>query len=80
MVLRDEREKRRMSRDELAEMAGIKPTWLRHIEDGKKPSEQVKLALRRALEQCPVHRSFGVQCDHKLPVPPDEELYSPSQR
>lgn len=78
--LRNEREKRRISREELAEMAGISVHWLRHIEGGQKPSDDVKKALRRALEQCPIHRAFGVKCDHKLPVPSDDVLYSPAQR
>lgn len=81
VVLRDEREKRGESREELAEMAGISPSWLRAIEEkGEKPSQEVKDALRAALERCPVHERFGIKCGHKLPVPTDEELYSPSQR
>lgn len=75
--LQIEREKRRMTRDELAELCGIKPNYLRHIENGTPCSQQTKDALRRALERCPVHKAMGVKCDHKLPVPSDEVLYSP---
>lgn len=69
-----------MTREELAELSGVKLNWIRHIEQGQKPSQEVKDRLRRALEMCPVHRSLGVKCDHKLPVPSDDKLYSPSQR
>lgn len=72
-----EREKRRMTRDELAAMCGIKKNYLRHIETGTPPSKETKAAIRRALERCPVHRDFGIKCEHKLPVPSDEVLYSP---
>lgn len=65
-----------MSRPELAKLSGLKTNWIRHIENGSKPSKEAKAAIRRALEQCPVHLDFGVKCSHKLPVPPDEYLYS----
>lgn len=61
-------------------MAGITVHWLRHIENGQKPSQDVKDAIRSALKICPIHSAFGVKCTHELPVPPDEELYEPSQR
>ena len=79
-MLRDEREKRGLSREQLAGMSGISPSWLRAIEEKEeKPSREVKDALRAALERCPIHEAFGIKCTHKLPVPPDDELYSKSQ-
>lgn len=68
-----------MSREELAIAAGISAAWLRDIEAGEKPSDEVKKSLRVALSRCPVHRDLGVKCDHPLPVPPDEELYAPEE-
>lgn len=77
IVLRDEREKRRMSREELADLAGVSAAWIRDIETkGERPGAEAMERLRQALEQCPIHRAFGVKCDHKLPVPSDDELYS----
>ncbi len=77
VLLRDEREKRRMSREELAELSGLKLNWIRHIENGSKPGPKTRAAIRKALKICPIHRAFGIQCSHVLPVPPDEELYAP---
>lgn len=75
--LKTEREKRRMTREELADLAGVKLNWIRHIENGSPPSAATKDAIRRALERCPVHKALGVACNHKLPVPSDDYLYSP---
>jgi transcriptional regulator with XRE-family HTH domain len=76
-VLRDEREKRGLSRKQLAEMAEISEAWIRDIETkGENPGKDLRERIRRALEKCPVHMAFGVECDHKLPVPADEELYA----
>lgn len=76
-VLRDEREKRRMSREELAEAAKISVPWLRQLEMGKElPGPDARVRLRAALEICPIHRDFKIACNHKLPVPPDDQLYS----
>ncbi len=77
VVLLEERKKRRMTREELAALAGIKPNYLRHIENGTPPGQDTKDAIRVALERCPVHAAFGIDCKHKLPVPGDEVLYSP---
>jgi transcriptional regulator with XRE-family HTH domain len=79
-VLRDEREKRRMSRKELGLKAGMSAEWIRDIETkGENPGPDARERLRKALEQCPVHADFKIPCNHKLPVPPDEELYAKRQ-
>lgn len=66
-----------MSREELSSLASISVTWLRQIEAGIFwPGEDARARIRAALKLCPVHREFGVKCNHELPVPPDEELYS----
>jgi transcriptional regulator with XRE-family HTH domain len=80
VILRLEREKRRMTREEFAELAGLKLNWLRHIENGAKPSAEKRAAIRKVLERCPVHKALGVNCNHKLPVPDDDVLYSPIPR
>jgi transcriptional regulator with XRE-family HTH domain len=80
VVLQLERKKRRMTRSELAKLAGIKPNYLRHVENGTPPGQETKDAIRKALERCPVHKALGVKCDHKLPVPDDDVLYSPIER
>lgn len=75
-VLREEREKRRMSRKELSELAGVSEAWIRDIETkGEVPGKDARDRIRAALEQCPVHRAMGIACAHKLPVPPDATLY-----
>lgn len=76
-VLREEREKRRMSRKELGEIAELSETWIRDIEiEGKNPGVDARERIRRALEQCPIHRDFKIDCAHRLPVPADDKLYS----
>ncbi len=75
--LRYERERRRMTREEFARAVGISPTWLRDIEAGEPPGAGTKERIRAALERCPIHAEFGVECNHKLPVPNDEDLYAP---
>jgi DNA-binding XRE family transcriptional regulator len=80
VLLKDVRESRRYTREEMADGIGVKPNYYRHIENGSIPSQQVKDAIRAMLETCPVHRDAGVKCNHKLPVPPDEELYSPPKK
>lgn len=76
-VLRDEREKRGLSRAELADLAAVSEAWIRDIETkGERPGADAAARIRAALEECPIHRKFGVKCDHKLPVPPDNKLYS----
>jgi DNA-binding transcriptional regulator YiaG len=75
IVLREERERRRMSREELAEKSKISVIWLRRIESGQeKPGPEARERIRAALEYCPVCAGLGVK-SHKLPVPDDEELY-----
>lgn len=77
ILLRYEREKRRQGREEFAKRVGISAAWLRDIEEyGEKPSVDVKANIRRALETCVIHEEYGVPCGHKLPVPPDEQLYA----
>lgn len=75
--LQKERELRRMTREELADLVGVKPNYLRHIENGAPPSKDTKDAIRRELAICRVHKALGVSCTHKLPVPGDDVLYSP---
>lgn len=66
-----------MSREELHTMSGVSVSWIRQLEEGKeRPSAEVAKKLRAALEQCPVHRELGIKCDHKLPVPSDDDLYT----
>jgi DNA-binding XRE family transcriptional regulator len=77
VLLRNEREIRRITREEMAAQIGVKPNYYRHIENGAMPSQEVKDAIRAVLAECPVHKAMGVKCSHKLPVPPDEELYEP---
>jgi transcriptional regulator with XRE-family HTH domain len=76
VALRQEREKRKMSREEFAAAAGISVPWLRDVEDGTRPGVEARERIRKVLETCPMCASFGIK-SHKLPVPPDEELYSP---
>ncbi len=66
-----------MTREELASLAGISVTWLRQIEAGMFwPGQEARERIRTALEECPIHRAFGIKCGHRLPVPEDERLYS----
>lgn len=75
IVLREEREKRLMSREALAVRAGLSVIWLRKIEAGEEsPGPEARDRIRAALARCLVHESMGVECP-PLPVPPDEELY-----
>ena len=77
VLLKDVRELRRMTREEMAVLIGVRPNYYRHIENGTNPSQEVKNSIRAVLAECPVHKALGAKCSHKLPVPPDEELYSP---
>ncbi len=77
VLLKDEREKRRITREEMAARVKVKKNYYRHIEMGTKPSKEVREAIRAVLAECPVHRALGIRCK-ELPVPPDEELYAPA--
>jgi DNA-binding XRE family transcriptional regulator len=80
VVLKSEREKRRYTREEVAERVGVKLNYYRHIENGAVPSQEVKDAIRVMFSECPVCRDLGVKCTRKLPVPPDDELYAPPKK
>lgn len=76
-LLREEREKRDLSREQLAAGVAISVPWLRDIEAGRAwPGPDARKRIRAFLEQCPIHARFKIACAHKLPVPPDEKLYA----